>query len=143
MKKTVILSSLCLCLIFVPNINAQDSLMVHTSGTQIVSPDGRPFKLRGFNLGGWLIWEGWIFGKGFISETTILNKLTGLVGSTNTKKFRNQIYNQFISQKDLQEIAKDGFNAVRIPINHRLIEDDNAPFVYLNSGWDILDRIIG
>jgi endoglucanase len=142
MKKLIVLFSIWLCTLLSLNTYAQNLQMVHSSGTLIVSPDGKPLKLRGFNLGGWLNWEGWIFGKGFISETSILNQLTKLVGSTNTEFFRENIYSQFISEKDIQEIARDGFNAVRIPINHRLLEDDSTPFIYLNSGWDILDRVI-
>ena len=55
--------------------------MLHQQGTKIVDGHGREVKLRGVNLGGWLLWEGWIFGKGMLtSETTILTRLEKAVG---------------------------------------------------------------
>ncbi|HEY5041285.1 MAG TPA: cellulase family glycosylhydrolase [Verrucomicrobiae bacterium] len=108
--------------------------MVHQSGRQIVDAQGRPLQLRGVNLGGWLLWEGWIFGKGFTSQTAIENKLTDLVGREETARFRSGIYTNFISEADLAKIAALGFNSVRVPINWRLPQND--------AGWRVLDQLV-
>jgi endoglucanase len=109
--------------------------MLHQQGTKIVDERGTEVRLRGVNLGGWLLWEGWIFGKGMLtSETTILARLEKAVGSQQTEEFRSQVYDNFIAEADIQKIAQAGFNVVRVPLNHRLFQGDN--------GWKLLDRML-
>ncbi|MFA5033737.1 MAG: cellulase family glycosylhydrolase [bacterium] len=115
---------------------------IHRDGKTIVDSTGNPIKLRGLNLGGWLLWEGWIWGKGYKSETTILTRLAQIVGDTITKEFQQQIYETFIGKDDIAAISQSCFNVVRIPINHRLLEDDSLPYTYKQSGWNILDSIL-
>jgi len=110
------------------------NLMVHQAGRQIVDAQGRQLQLRGVNPGGWLLWEGWIFGKGFTSQSTIEKKLTDLVGREETAQFCSGIYTNFISEADLAKIAALGFNSVRVPINWRLLQND--------EGWRILDQLV-
>src|ERR1039458_10785252 len=68
------------------------NLMVHQSGRQLVDAQDRALQLRGVNLGGWLLWEGWIFGKGFTSQTGFEDRLTELAGRDETMRFRDQLY---------------------------------------------------
>jgi hypothetical protein len=110
--------------------------MLHQRGTQIVDEHGKEMKLRGVNLGGWLVWEGWIFGKGILtSETTILTRLEKAVGVRETGEFRTRVHDNFITEADIQKIAEAGFNCVRVPLHHRLFEGD--------EGWRLLDRMLG
>ena len=62
------------------------------------------------------------------------------MGKEGARQFREQIYETYIQESDIARIAGLGFNCVRIPINHRVLEDDERPFVYKESGWKILDR---
>ena len=110
------------------------NLMVHQSGRQLVDAQDRALQLRGVNLGGWLLWEGWIFGKGFTSQTGFEDKLTELAGRDETMRFRDQLYQNFISEADLAKIAALGFNSVRVPINWRLLQSD--------AGWRVLDQLL-
>lgn len=41
-----------------------DNPMVHQVGKTVIGLDGKQLTLRGVNLGGWLLWEGWEYGKG-------------------------------------------------------------------------------
>lgn len=88
----------------------------------------------GVNLGGWLLWEGWIFGKGFTAQSAIADQLTELVGHEETSRFRDGIYRNFVAESDLAKIVELGFNSVRVPVSWRLLEDD--------AGWRVLDRLI-
>jgi hypothetical protein len=109
--------------------------MLHQQGAKIVDGLGKEVKLRGVNLGGWLLWEGWIFGKGILtSETTILTRLTEGAGMQETRQFQRNIHDNFIAEADIQKIALAGFNVVRVPLNHRLFQDDAA--------WKVLDRLL-
>jgi hypothetical protein len=110
--------------------------MLHQQGTKIVDGQGQEVHLRGVNLGGWLVWEGWIFGNGILtSETTILTRLQKVVGSQDTEAFRSQVYEHFVTEADIQKIAQAGFNCVRVPLHRNLFEEDR--------GWSILDRLLG
>ena len=110
--------------------------MLHQQGMRIVDGRGNEVKLRGFNLGGWLVWEGWIFGKGILtSETTILSRLEKTVGTDQAEEFRRQIYENFITEADIGKIAADGFNCVRVPLHRSLFQG--------KQGWKLLDRLLG
>ena len=109
--------------------------MLHQQGTQLVDEQGRPVQLRGVAVGGWLIWEGWIFGNGILTpEATIVSRLEKVVGRQQTEQFRAQIYNQFITEADFEKIAAAGFNCVRVPFHYRIFNDD--------TGFKVLDRIL-
>jgi ribosomal protein L7/L12 len=109
--------------------------MLHQQGTRIVDEHGREVHLRGVNLGGWLFWEGWIFGKGILtSQTTILTRLEKAVGAQQTEEFRAAIYENFITEADIQRITRAGFNCVRVPLHRDLFND---------RGWKLLDRLLG
>jgi hypothetical protein len=123
--------------------------VLRQDGLRVVDGDGNAVTLRGVNLGGWLMWEGWIWG-GLIdvggldnnSESHILESLTSLVGEAETRAFQQQIYARFITEDDIERIAQLGYDSVRVPFNHRLLEDDAQPFVYREEGWAVLDRLL-
>lgn len=125
-----------------PVIRPENNRMLHREGTRIVDGAGQPVALKGVNLGGWLMWEGWIFGSGFISESQIINRLTLAVGKEEAQRFQADIHNNFVTEADFQELARLGFNVVRLPINHTLLEDDDRPYVYKESGWRVLDQTL-
>ncbi|TKB05670.1 glycoside hydrolase family 5 protein [Desulforhopalus sp. IMCC35007] len=117
--------------------------MVHQDGSRIVDGEGKPVVLRGVLIEGWLMWNGPMWGAGiFSSETHIVNKLTALVGAEEVEKFQKEIYQNFISERDIRMIADMGFNVVRVPFNHTILEDDDRPFQYKTSGWELLDRLL-
>lgn len=116
--------------------------MVHQQGMQIIDPEGNPIKLRGVFLEGWLQWNGTLWGAGFISETDISNRLTQLAGPEEFERFRINIYEQFITERDIEMIADLGFNVVRVPINHHILEDDTGNVTYDAIGWKYLDRLL-
>ena len=71
--------------------------MIHQDGSIIVDGQGKPIKLRGVLIEGWLMWNGPMWGAGVLSsETHIVNKLTELVGTDEMEKFRRDIYQHFI-----------------------------------------------
>jgi hypothetical protein len=125
-----------------PDFHA-DNPMVHQVGRTIVGVDGKPLRLRGVNLGGWLLWEGWNFSKGYdFTENSIDKSLVELVGQPAVDQFHEQMYTNFITEADIKAIADAGFNSVRIPINYTVLEDDANPYVYKESGWQLIDQVI-
>lgn len=62
-KVTSLVLALALCLMMVPPLGARAAetlSMLHTEGNKIVNAEGEQITLRGTNLGGWLMQEGWL-----------------------------------------------------------------------------------
>jgi hypothetical protein len=123
-------------------VPGEDNPFVHQEGARLVDGTGAPLSLTGVNLGGWLLWEGWIWGGGWQSEKDMLDRLRQLVGNEEAARFVQRVHEGYIGEEDIAEIARLGFNSVRVPFNHTLLEDDVAPFVYKPSGWAVLDRLL-
>jgi cellulase (glycosyl hydrolase family 5)/predicted xylan-binding protein with Ca-dependent carbohydrate-binding module len=117
---------------------------VHQSGRQLLDGADRPLKLRGVDLGGWLSWQGWIWGQGFdyIGESAMMNNLVSLVGQTQANQFQSEVYANYITASDFRAMSEGGLNVARLPFNYRLLEDDSNPFVYKQSGWAVLDQAV-
>ncbi len=114
---------------------------IYQDGITIKDSTGKVIRLNGVNLGGWLMWEGWIWGGGFTAETKIMENLETIAGVEATDSFRLNIYTNFITEADIKAISEMGLNVVRIPINHNALEQ-----VFEGGkihGWEILDRVIG
>lgn len=105
-------------------------------------------KLRGVNLGSWLVIEKWMVPSLFegltaTDETSYCVEL----GARAEQKLKHH-WNTFITRDDFAWLAKTGINAVRIPIGHwifgpgypyhRTYGESTHPFV--EGGIDILDR---
>ncbi len=113
-----------------------ENRMVHRDGNQIVDGDGHPLKLRGVNLGGWLLWEPWMWGGHLLaSESKLSSRLESVVGAQEMSRFRQEVYDNFITEGDIQRISTLGFNVVRVPMNHTIFENGGL-------GFQILDRLL-
>ena len=115
---------------------AQDSPFVHQDGTRIVDPAGASLPFDGVNLGGWLMWEAWIWGQKINlthlprqSETHLLARLTELYGAEEAQAFQHDIDTGFITEDDLAAIAALGFTVVRLPFNHTVVDDPDRLLV--------------
>ncbi len=103
---------------------------VHEEGTQLIGPDGSEVKLDGVNLGGWLLWESWIWGRPLDllhldrqSESHMLGRLTELYGADEAATFRSRLDAELMTEADLAAIAALGFTTVRLPLNHTVVDD--------------------
>ena len=129
--------------VFAESSRPRTNPMIHRVGLTIVDGNGNPIKLRGVNLGGWLHWEGYIFGKGILTpESEILNGLEKLVGPEDTQRFESEVDSSFITEADLHKISQLGFNVIRLPIDKTVLEDESHPYVYKQSGWALIDRAL-
>ena len=109
---------------------------VSRAGTTLVDPAGRPLKLNGVNLGGQLMWEGWIIGAGMQAETPLYDNLVALAGAQLAAAFRADMRAGFVTLSDFQAMKAMGINCVRIPFNHRVLANDG------DGGFATLDRLI-
>jgi endoglucanase len=111
---------------------------VSRNGQTITDSTNKVIQLKGVNLGGWLLWEGWIWGGGFTKESEIKNNLTKIAGENEVKQFHADVYRNFINENDIKAISELGLNVVRIPFNHRLFDSTYSTV----NGWQIMDSLL-
>ncbi len=97
-------------------------------------------KIRGVNLGNWLVLEKWMdeslfSGTDAMDETYLCVELGKERAADRLKVHRDE----FITIRDFEDIAMKGFNAVRIPVPFFLFEDV-GPYIhcyeYLDKAFD-------
>ncbi len=118
--------------------NSQDKFM-RLENNSLVTPSGIPITLKSVNLGGWLLWEGWIFGGGFTKESVIKNRLLQLLGSEEYNNFLSRFYENYITEKDIALIAARGFNSIRLPFNYRIFTAEDSGYI---DGFKKMDEVI-
>ncbi len=112
-------------------------------GRQIIGLDGRPVQLRGINLGGWLVPEGYILQMpGYGSPSTIRAAIQDLLGSDDTDRFFDLYRSRYVTEQDIAQIAQWGLNSVRVPFHYRLLFDP-ATQSFSQSGFDLLYTLVG
>ncbi len=136
----------CLFLLFIAaNTSAQTKSFFHTSGKEIVAPDGKPFLIKGTNLGNWLVPEGYMFKLGEVNSPRQINEaFSELIGPAATDTFWQQFLNNYITQADIHYLKSLGMNSVRVPFNYRLFTNEK----YLGEtneqhGFELFDKLIG
>ncbi len=100
----------------------------------------RPVILKGVNLGGWLMMEGYILHSPNYAEQKFKEEFKAALGNRALEEFENDFRENFIQASDIQQIARYGFNCIRVPFNHRLIE--KSPYHYDPKGLAFLDQVI-
>lgn len=85
-------------------------------------------KIKGINLGSWLLMEGYILGGPNIAESKIKKDFQRIYGKKELIKFEKAFWNNFIQKNDFKKIAETKAKYIRLPFNHKLIED--KPYSY-------------
>ena len=123
---------------------------LHTQGTQIVNSNGEEVLLRGYGPGGWQIMEGYMMQtSGFAgSQHEIKEKLTDLMGETNTETFFSKWRENHFTQRDVDSLAAWGFNSIRIPMHYNLftLPIEEEPVVgentWIETGFELIDDVL-
>jgi len=97
-------------------------------------------KIRGVNVGGWLLMEGYILGGRNISESQFKTRFQNVHGRSALAGFSELFRNNFIKKEDFKNIKRWGANCVRVPFNYKLIE--TSPFHYTRDGLSYLKRVL-
>jgi aryl-phospho-beta-D-glucosidase BglC (GH1 family) len=109
-----------------------------TKQTQIVL-NGQSISLRGVNLGGWLMMEGYIMHALNIAEQVFKKNFAKTLGQAKLKEFERDFRANFITEEDFKNVAGLGFNCLRVPFNYRLIKPGER---YDKEGLAILDQVL-
>ena len=111
----------------------------HTSGTSVVDAKGNKLRLRGINLGNWLVQEGYMFRlqQGPQSPREIEALVNNLLGPAEAEKFWHTYRDRYVTKRDIDSIRRAGFNSIRIPLHYKFFMPGN------DDGFELLDRVIG
>lgn len=115
------------------------------SGTSIVDEAGNKVLLRGVNLGGWLLPEGYLmkFEGGFDRPRKINKLIIDLCGEEYAKQFWGEYRANYTTEDDIRRIAELGFNHVRVPFNANLFISEDEPPQWKDEGFELIDKVVG
>ncbi|SNC61511.1 Aryl-phospho-beta-D-glucosidase BglC, GH1 family [Hymenobacter gelipurpurascens] len=100
---------------------AQNLTWLRANGTKMVDASGQEVVLRGFNVGGWLLQESYILKTDSLnSQWRIKQALLRTMSEAQMENFYRQYRANFITKADIDFIAKQGFNCVRLPFHYDL-----------------------
>src|SRR5689334_14355880 len=121
-SRTILVLSTAGLQLFCAHASAPVLTFLHADGQNIVNERGEKIMLRGVGLGNWLLPEGymWKFGSQADRPRRIEKLVEDLIGPENARRFWTEYRNNYITEADIQEIARMGFNSVRPALNARL-----------------------
>ncbi|MBQ4572509.1 MAG: cellulase family glycosylhydrolase [Clostridia bacterium] len=131
------------------NTYEMSMLSVNKNG-KLVNEDGKKIVLNGVNIGNWLLWETWM---GFVPEYTndwahydTLQVLTERFGEEKTAEIEKTFMDNFITEDDIAQIEKLGFNCVRVPFWYRNFMNEDGTWLTENHndnpGFKRIDWLI-
>lgn len=132
------------------NVNPKEISMLKVKDGYIVNENNEQIVLKGVNLGNWLLWETWM---GFVPEYTedwayfdSLQVLLDRFGEEKTAEIVKTFEDNFITENDIAQIEKLGFNCVRVPFWYRNFMTEDLKWLAENhddnKGFQKLDWLI-
>lgn len=132
------------------NSNPKEISFLTVKDGYIVNENGENVVLKGVNLGNWLLWETWM---GFVPEYTedwayydTLQVLLDRFGKEKTAEIVKTYEDNFITEEDISQIEKLGFNCIRVPFWYRNFMTEELKWLSENhddnKGFQKLDWLI-
>lgn len=111
------------------------------SGTQFINEDNQTVTLRGVNLGGLFVQEGWMCPgdfEGYFDD--VLDVLSARFGAEKAQSLVDIWEESYVTESDIQKIADIGMNCVRLPFTWRTLQ--NTDYTYKENCFEKMDRVI-
>jgi endoglucanase len=144
---SIIFTLLCLALILPITSQAQ---YLHTSGKKILDGNNQEIILRGMGLGGWMLQEGYMLETSAFAnpQFQIRGKIADVIGEANTAEFYNAWLANHVTERDIDSLARWGFNSVRLPMHYNLYtlpieaEPVAGQNTWLDKGFALTDSLL-
>ncbi len=117
---------------------------VEVRGTDLVRPDGGKLLIKGTNLGNWLNPEGYMFGLKRTNAPWMIDlMLREMVGPDFVDDFWAEFKDRYITRRDIEFIASQGANTIRLPLNYKLFTDmDYMGLTARQDGFERIDSVV-
>ena len=117
---------------------------VTIQGHDLVKPNGEKLLIQGTNLGNWLNPEGYMFGFGRTNSAWMIDLLfKEAVGPDFTAEFWQQFKDNYVTKADIDFIAEQGANTIRLPFNYKLFTDeDYMGQIGQKDGYERVDSVV-
>ena len=143
MKKTILFSAILLS-------QLGTAQFLKRSGEEIVNEKGKNIQLKGLGLGGWMLQEGYMLKTADFAgpQYQIKEKIKELIGEKGMKNFYKTYLKNGITKKDIDFLAKAGFNSVRLPMHYNLYtlpiekEPIKGENTWLKKGFEMTDNLL-
>lgn len=116
------------------------------SGRDLVDDTGSPVSLRGVNLGNWFLFEMWMMDAkrdgGPVDHVSLVKLLEKRFGTKRAGEILDTHRAGWITERDFKLIRSAGFNVVRLPIHHGLIEDPARPGALRPDAFRWIDHAV-
>lgn len=103
--------------------------------------NGKKVMLRGWALGSWMNYEHFMLGFPG-TNSMILEAFEEIYGRECTEEWQEALLVNMVSETDIQYIKSLGANSIRIPFGYHHFMDDANPGVFLEKGFERLDRVV-
>ena len=130
-------------------LNGQPNGFLKVKDKKIINSQGQEIILRGMGLGGWMLQEGYMLGiRKNGTQHFIKSRVSELVGKENCQKFYDLWLKNHMTEKDVEILAKAGFNSIRLPMHYNLftlpIEDEpiKGKQTWIDTGFQMVDALL-
>ena len=125
-----------------PSAQAIDSAgrFLDIRGNQIVE-DGKPIRLRGTNLGNWMILEAYMMGLPSV-EYHMRSTMRATLGEARFHAFFDTFMDVSVRDSDIAFLKECGFTLLQVPFNYRHFLSDGTTAGFEGKGFDYLDKVI-
>ncbi len=116
----------------------ESKVALRVDGPDLVDANGEVVTLKAINLGNWFLIEAWMYAQSVADQATFINVLRARFGDAQAEQLMRLHYLNYITQRDFDQIAASGFNCVRIPLSHIVVEPE--PWTISEEGMGHLRR---
>ena len=113
---------------------------------KIYDQNNQELLLQGVGLGGWMLPEGYMWGShGYYERPRRFEELISYYMGDKATEWWKTYYKTWISDDDFTLIKQHGYNSVRLPIDYRLLMEENdtdTTVVLKEFGFDMIDYTI-
>jgi len=121
-----------------------------TQGQKIVDSKGENVYLKGLGLGGWMLQEGYMLKTDSFAgpQFKIKEKIAEVAGEDGKNEFYKAYLKNGITKKDIDSLAKWGFNSIRLPMHYDLYtlpiekEKVKGENTWLEEGFKMTDELL-
>ena len=117
---------------------------VQVEGPNLVKPNGERLLIQGTNLGNWLNPEGYMFGLRKTNSAWMIDLMVKqLIGPDAAADFWQAFRTNYVTKADIDFIAAQGANTIRLPFNYKLFTDeDYMGQTGQKQPFQLIDRVV-